>query len=78
MIRQRTLKNLIRASGVGLHTGESVVMTLRPAAPDTGVVFRRVDLPAPVDIPVAAELVGDTRLCSTLDNGRPRWRRSST
>lgn len=67
MIRQHTLKNLIRASGVGLHTGERVVMTLRPAAPDTGVVFRRVDLPVPVDIVVKAELVGDTRLCSTVD-----------
>ena len=72
MIRQHTLKNLIRASGVGLHTGERVVMTLRPAAIDTGVVFRRVDLPAPVDIAVAAELVGDTRLCSTLDNGQAK------
>jgi UDP-3-O-[3-hydroxymyristoyl] N-acetylglucosamine deacetylase len=70
MIRQRTLKNVIRASGVGLHTGEKVLMTLRPAAPDTGVVFRRVDLASPVDIPVSAELVGDTRLCSTLDNGQ--------
>ncbi|HUW27518.1 MAG TPA: UDP-3-O-acyl-N-acetylglucosamine deacetylase [Sulfuriferula sp.] len=70
MIRQRTLKNVIRASGVGLHTGEKVLMTLRPAAPNTGVVFRRVDLASPVDIPVSAELVGDTRLCSTLDNGR--------
>lgn len=70
MIRQHTLKNLIRASGVGLHTGERVVMTLRPAAVDTGVVFRRVDLPVPVDIIVNAEQVGDTRLCSTLDNGQ--------
>lgn len=70
MIRQRTLKKVIRASGVGLHTGEKVLMTLRPAAPDTGVVFRRVDLASPVDIPVSAELVGDTRLCSTLDNGQ--------
>lgn len=70
MIRQRTLKNVIRASGVGLHTGEKVLMTLRPAAPNTGVVFRRVDLASPVDIPVSAELVGDTRLCSTLDNGQ--------
>lgn len=69
MIRQRTLKNVIRASGVGLHTGEKVLMTLRPAAPNTGVVFRRVDLPSPVDMPVSAELVGDTQLCSTLDNG---------
>ncbi|MHB1334173.1 MAG: UDP-3-O-acyl-N-acetylglucosamine deacetylase [Sulfuriferula sp.] len=70
MIRQRTLKNVIRASGVGLHTGEKVLMTLRPAAPDTGVVFRRIDLASPVDLPVSAELVGDTRLCSTLDNGQ--------
>ncbi|MES2364308.1 MAG: UDP-3-O-acyl-N-acetylglucosamine deacetylase [Pseudomonadota bacterium] len=70
MIRQRTLKNVIRASGVGLHTGEKVLMTLRPAAPDTGVVFRRVDMVSPVDLPVSAELVGDTRLCSTLDNGQ--------
>ncbi len=70
MIRQRTLKNVIRASGVGLHTGEKVLMTLRPAAPNTGVVFRRVDLASPVDMPVSAELVGDTRLCSTLDNGQ--------
>ena len=70
MIRQRTLKNVIRASGVGLHTGEKVLMTLRPAAANTGVVFRRVDLASPVDIPVSAELVGDTRLCSTLDNGQ--------
>ncbi|MHB0990059.1 MAG: UDP-3-O-acyl-N-acetylglucosamine deacetylase [Burkholderiales bacterium] len=69
MIRQRTLKNTIRATGVGLHTGAKVGMTLRPAAPNTGVVFRRVDLPEPVDITVAAERVGDTRLCSTLDNG---------
>ncbi|BBP05767.1 UDP-3-O-acyl-N-acetylglucosamine deacetylase [Sulfuriferula plumbiphila] len=69
MIRQRTLKNVIRASGVGLHTGEKVLMTLRPAAPNTGVVFRRVDLASPVDMPVSAGLVGDTRLCSTLDNG---------
>ncbi|HET9113764.1 MAG TPA: UDP-3-O-acyl-N-acetylglucosamine deacetylase [Burkholderiales bacterium] len=69
MIRQRTLKNTIRATGVGLHTGAKVGMTLRPAAPNTGVVFRRIDLPEPVDIAVAAERVGDTRLCSTLDNG---------
>ena len=69
MIQQRTIKNIIRASGVGLHTGAKVSMVLRPAAPDTGVVFRRLDLPEPVDIAVAAEQVGDTRLCSTLDNG---------
>jgi UDP-3-O-[3-hydroxymyristoyl] N-acetylglucosamine deacetylase len=50
MIKQRTIKNIIRATGVGLHTGEKVYLTLRPAAPNTGVVFRRVDLAQPVDI----------------------------
>lgn len=60
------MKNVIRATGVGLHTGEKVYLTLRPAAPDTGIVFRRVDLPEPVDIPAKAELVGDTRLSTTL------------
>ena len=69
MIQQRTLKNTIRATGVGLHTGAKVNMMLRPAAVDTGVVFRRVDLTEPVDIMVAPGMVGDTRLCSTLDNG---------
>jgi UDP-3-O-[3-hydroxymyristoyl] N-acetylglucosamine deacetylase len=66
MIKQRTLKNVIRATGVGLHTGEKVYLTLRPAAPDTGIVFRRVDLDVPVDIPAKAENVGDTRLSTTL------------
>ena len=69
MIQQRTLKNTIRATGVGLHTGAKVNMMLRPAAVDTGVVFRRIDLNKPVDIMVAPGMVGDTRLCSTLDNG---------
>jgi UDP-3-O-[3-hydroxymyristoyl] N-acetylglucosamine deacetylase len=72
MIRQRTLKNIIRATGVGLHTGEKVYLTLRPAAPDTGIVFRRVDLPEPVDIPAKAENVGDTRLSTTLTRGDVR------
>ncbi len=67
MIRQRTLKNVIRATGVGLHTGEKVFLTLRPAAPDTGIVFRRVDLPEPVNIPATAANVGDTRLSTTLE-----------
>jgi UDP-3-O-[3-hydroxymyristoyl] N-acetylglucosamine deacetylase len=67
MIRQRTLKNVIRATGVGLHTGEKVYLTLRPAAPDTGIVFQRVDLPQPVEIPARAEYVGDTRLSTTLE-----------
>ena len=66
MIKQRTLKNVIRATGVGLHTGEKVYLTLRPAAPDSGIVFRRVDLDSPVDIPARAENVGDTRLSTTL------------
>jgi UDP-3-O-[3-hydroxymyristoyl] N-acetylglucosamine deacetylase len=66
MIKQRTLKNVIRATGVGLHTGQKVYLTLRPAAVDTGIVFRRVDLDEPVDIPAKAENVGDTRLSTTL------------
>jgi UDP-3-O-[3-hydroxymyristoyl] N-acetylglucosamine deacetylase len=66
MIKQRTLKNVIRATGVGLHTGDKVYLTLRPAAPDSGIVFRRVDLDSPVDIPAIAENVGDTRLSTTL------------
>jgi len=66
MIRQRTLKNVVRATGVGLHTGEKVYMTLRPAAPDTGIVFRRIDLPTPVDIQANALSVEDTRLSSCL------------
>jgi UDP-3-O-[3-hydroxymyristoyl] N-acetylglucosamine deacetylase len=66
MLRQRTLKSLIRASGVGLHTGRKVRIALRPAPPDTGVVFHRVDLASPVDIPARAELVGEVRLCSGL------------
>ena len=69
MLRQRTLKSLIRAAGVGLHTGQKVTLTLRPAQPDSGIVFRRVDLPVPVDIPARAELVGDTRLASTISQG---------
>ncbi|QRM20676.1 UDP-3-O-acyl-N-acetylglucosamine deacetylase [Dechloromonas sp. TW-R-39-2] len=67
MLKQRTLKTVIRASGVGLHGGVKVNMTLRPAAPDTGIVFRRVDLPEPVDIPARAFMVGDTRMCSCLE-----------
>ena len=66
MLQQRTLKSLTRATGVGLHSGACVELTLRPAAADTGVVFRRVDLPQPVDIPVSAEAVTDTRLASTI------------
>jgi UDP-3-O-[3-hydroxymyristoyl] N-acetylglucosamine deacetylase len=66
MINQRTLKNVIRATGVGLHTGRKVFLTLRPAAPDTGIVFRRVDLNPVVEIPARAENVGDTSLSTSL------------
>lgn len=66
MIRQRTLKNTIRATGVGLHSGEKVYLTLKPAPVDTGIVFRRVDLDPVVDIPARAENVGDTVLSTTL------------
>ena len=64
--KQRTLKNIISATGIGLHTGEKVYMTLRPAAPNTGIVFRRVDLAQPVEIPARPEFVGDTQLSTTL------------
>jgi UDP-3-O-[3-hydroxymyristoyl] N-acetylglucosamine deacetylase len=66
MLRQRTLKTAIRATGVGLHTGEKVYMTLRPAAENSGITFRRVDLDQPVDIPADATLVGETMLGTTL------------
>src|SRR3954468_5208274 len=74
MLRQRTLKSLTRAVGVGLHSGQRVELTLRPAQPDTGIVFRRVDLPEPVDIPVSAEAAGDLRLASTLLSGGAKVR----
>lgn len=66
MIKQRTLKNVIRATGVGLHTGEKVFLTLRPAAPGTGIKFRRVDLDEPVTIDATPENVGETMLSTTL------------
>jgi UDP-3-O-[3-hydroxymyristoyl] N-acetylglucosamine deacetylase len=69
MIRQRTIKRAIKSTGVGLHTGRKVVMTLRPAQPDTGIVFRRIDLERPVDIRAEARAVTDTRLCSALEGG---------
>ena len=69
MLAQRTLKSLAKAIGVGLHSGQRVELTLRPAAPDTGIVFRRVDLPHPVDIVISALAVTDTRLASTISNG---------
>jgi UDP-3-O-[3-hydroxymyristoyl] N-acetylglucosamine deacetylase len=72
MFKQRTLKSLVSASGVGLHTGRKVRLTLRPASVDTGVVFRRVDLASPVDIPARADSVGETRLSSCLVNGEAK------
>ncbi len=72
MIRQRTLKNIIRATGVGLHTGQKVYLTLRPAAVDTGIVFRRVDVATNVEIKAAPTNVGDTRLATTLCKGNVR------
>jgi UDP-3-O-[3-hydroxymyristoyl] N-acetylglucosamine deacetylase len=72
MLNQRTLKNTIRASGVGLHTGKKVLMTLRPAPPNTGIVFRRADLDQPVDIRAHAENVGETMLGTTLVRGNAK------
>ena len=69
MLRQRTLKSLTSTTGVGLHTGQKIRMVLRPAQPDTGVVFRRVDLDPVADIPARAESVGETRLSSCLVSG---------
>jgi UDP-3-O-[3-hydroxymyristoyl] N-acetylglucosamine deacetylase len=66
MIKQRTLKNVIKATGVGLHTGEKVYITLRPAPVNTGIIFRRIDLNPIVTIPARAENVGDTLLSTAL------------
>jgi len=67
MIRQRTLKNVIRATGVGLHTGEKVFLTLRPAAVNTGIVFRRIDLKPVVDVEAILDNVSSTRMSTTLE-----------
>ena len=72
MIKQRTLKSLTSAVGVGLHSGQRVELTLRPAPPDTGIVFRRVDLAEVVDIPMSATSVTDTRLATRVSNGGAR------
>ncbi|TZF89508.1 UDP-3-O-acyl-N-acetylglucosamine deacetylase [Cognatilysobacter lacus] len=69
MLRQRTLKNVIRATGVGLHSGEKVFMALRPAPADTGIVFRRTDLEPVAEIPAKAHLVTETTLCTGLSSG---------
>ena len=69
MIRQRTIKNVIRATGIGLHTGDKIYLTVRPAAVDTGIVFRRVDLSPVVTISATAFAVGETTLSTTLVSG---------
>jgi len=69
MIKQRTLKTPVRATGVGLHSGIKVEMTLRPAAPNSGIVFRRMDLDPPAELKADPYLVTDTRLCSMLESG---------
>ncbi len=72
MLQQRTLRTAIRATGVGLHSGEKVFMTLRPAAPNTGIVFRRIDLPQPAEVRAEASRVGETMLGTTLIDGEVR------
>ena len=72
MLKQRTLKSLTSAVGVGLHSGQRVELTLRPAPPDTGIVFRRVDLAEVVDIPMSATSVTDTQLATRVSNGGAR------
>ena len=67
MIKQRTLKNMIRATGVGLHTGEKIYLTLRPALAETGIIFRRVDLSPVPEIKACPENVGDTELSTSLE-----------
>src|SRR5690554_3416717 len=72
MLRQRTIQKTISTKGVGLHSGRRVEITLRPAAPDTGIVFHRVDLPEVVHLPARADQVGNTRLASVLQQGNVR------
>ena len=82
MLQQRTLKTLTRAVGLGVHSGQRVELTLRPAPPDTGIVFRRIDLPQPVDIKVTPHAVSDTRMATTITppgqpGNRPPWPKSA-
>ncbi|HBI83514.1 MAG TPA: UDP-3-O-[3-hydroxymyristoyl] N-acetylglucosamine deacetylase, partial [Alcaligenaceae bacterium] len=72
MFQQRTIKQVVKTTGVGLHSGRRVELTLRPAAPDTGIVFHRVDLPEVVDLPAQAAMVSDTRMASVLQQGNVR------
>lgn len=69
MLKQRTIKKLVTATGVGVHSGQRVKLVLRPAEPNTGVVFHRVDTPEMIDFPAQADKVGDTRMASVLQNG---------
>jgi UDP-3-O-[3-hydroxymyristoyl] N-acetylglucosamine deacetylase len=71
-VRQRTLKESIQSSGIGLHSGDKVYMTLRPAPVNTGIVFRRLDLPEPVDVPANALNVTETMLGTTLEHGNAK------
>lgn len=72
MVKQRTLKNLIRATGVGVHTGDKIYLTLRPAPANSGIIFRRIDLNPAVEIPALTQNIGDTRLSSCLTKGQVR------
>jgi UDP-3-O-[3-hydroxymyristoyl] N-acetylglucosamine deacetylase len=72
MFRQRSIKQLVKTTGVGLHSGRRVELTLRPAAPNTGIVFHRIDLPEVVDLPAQAGMVKDTRMASVLGQGAAR------
>lgn len=72
MFRQRSIQNLVKTTGVGVHSGRRVELTLRPAAPNTGIVFHRIDLPEVVDLPAQATAVGDTRMASVLQQGNVR------
>lgn len=72
MLKQRTIKSIVKTVGIGLHSGRKVTLSLRPAPADAGIVFTRVDLPEPVEIPVAASAIGDTRLASVLQKDGAR------
>lgn len=72
MLKQRTIKSVVKTVGIGLHSGRKVTLSLRPAPADAGIVFTRVDLPEPVEIPVAASAIGDTRLASVLQKNGAR------
>ena len=72
MVKQRSIKQIVRTTGIGLHSGTKVELTLRPAAPDTGIIFRRTDLAEPLDFPVRPDAVGGTRMATTLQRGDVR------